>query len=64
MCKMVASEICNKVAYDATQLHGGAGFMMDSTVTRLYGDARVMTIGEGASEVQQMLIGRSLGLQV
>lgn len=64
MCKLVASEICNKVAYDATQLHGGAGFMMDSAVTRLYGDARVMTIGEGASEVQQMLIGRSLGLKV
>ncbi|MFF2060102.1 acyl-CoA dehydrogenase family protein [Rhodococcus qingshengii] len=62
MSKLVASELANKVAYQATQLHGGYGFMEDSIVTRLYRDARILTIGEGSSQVQRMLIARSLGL--
>lgn len=62
MSKLVASELANKVAYQATQLHGGYGFMEDSVVTRLYRDARILTIGEGSSQVQRMLIARSLGL--
>jgi alkylation response protein AidB-like acyl-CoA dehydrogenase len=61
LCKLVASELANKVAYKATQLHGGYGFMEDSTVTRLYRDARILTIGEGTSQVQRMLIARSMG---
>ncbi|GAA4025132.1 acyl-CoA dehydrogenase family protein [Streptomyces plumbiresistens] len=62
LSKLVASELANKVAYRATQLHGGYGFIEDSVVTRLYRDARILTIGEGTSEVQRMLIARSLGL--
>ncbi|HTC80499.1 MAG TPA: acyl-CoA dehydrogenase family protein, partial [Acidimicrobiia bacterium] len=62
--KLMASELANKVAYQASQLHGGYGFMDDSDVTRHYRDARILTIGEGTSEVQRMLIARGLGLPV
>ena len=61
ICKLVASELANKVAYKATQLHGGYGFMDEYEVTRHYRDARVLTIGEGTSEIQRLLIARSLG---
>ncbi|MGH9037152.1 MAG: acyl-CoA dehydrogenase family protein, partial [Acidimicrobiia bacterium] len=49
ICKLIASELANQVAYTATQLHGGYGFMDDSAVTRHYADARILTIGEGTS---------------
>ena len=62
--KLVASELANKVAYQATQLHGGYGFIDESDATRHYRDARILTIGEGTSEVQRMLIARGLGLPV
>ncbi|MGH7747612.1 MAG: acyl-CoA dehydrogenase family protein, partial [Candidatus Dormibacteria bacterium] len=62
ICKLVASELANQVAYLATQLHGGLGFVDDSAVTRHYADARILTIGEGTSEIQRLLIARSLGL--
>lgn len=62
--KLMASELANKVAYQASQLHGGYGFMDDSDVGRHYRDARILTIGEGTSEVQRMLIARGLGLPV
>jgi short/branched chain acyl-CoA dehydrogenase len=62
--KLMASELANQVAYKASHLHGGYGFMDDSHVARHYRDARILTIGEGTSEVQRMLIARSLGLPV
>ncbi|HYH51878.1 MAG TPA: acyl-CoA dehydrogenase family protein [Acidimicrobiia bacterium] len=62
--KLMASELANKVAYQASHLHGGYGFMDDSHVGRHYRDARILTIGEGTSEVQRMLIARGLGLPV
>jgi len=62
ICKFMASEIANQVSYRATQLHGGYGFVDETDVTRHYRDARILTIGEGTSEVQRMLIARSLGL--
>ncbi len=61
LCKLVASELANKVAYKATELHGGYGFIDEYDVTRHYRDARILTIGEGTSEVQRMLIARSMG---
>ncbi len=64
IAKLVASELANQVAYTATQLHGGYGFMDDSAVTRHYADARILTIGEGTSEIQRLLIARSLGLPI
>jgi alkylation response protein AidB-like acyl-CoA dehydrogenase len=62
--KLMASELANKVAYQASHLHGGYGFMDDSHVSRHYRDARILTIGEGTSEVQRMLIARGLGMPV
>jgi short-chain 2-methylacyl-CoA dehydrogenase len=64
ICKYVTTELANKAAYIATQLHGGYGFMNESRVARHYADARVLTIVEGTSEIQRMLIARSLGLPV
>ncbi|MGQ0624829.1 MAG: acyl-CoA dehydrogenase family protein [Sporichthyaceae bacterium] len=62
--KLVASEAANKAAYLATQLQGGYGFIEETATTRHYQDARILTIGEGTSHVQRMLIARSLGLPV
>lgn len=62
MAKLMASEIANEVAYRATQLHGGYGFVDETAVTRHYRDARILTIGEGTSEVQRIVLARSLGL--
>jgi alkylation response protein AidB-like acyl-CoA dehydrogenase len=64
VAKLMASELANQVAYKASHLHGGYGFMDDSHVARHYRDARILTIGEGTSEVQRMLIARGLGLPV
>jgi short-chain 2-methylacyl-CoA dehydrogenase len=64
IAKLVASELANKAAYQATQLQGGYGFIQETAATRHYQDARILTIGEGTSEIQRMLIARGLGLQV
>ena len=58
--KLTACEIANQVAYEATQLHGGYGFMAETDVVRHYQDARVLTIAEGTSEVQRLLLARYL----
>lgn len=52
MIKYYASEMCNKVAYDAIQVFGGAGYMRDHEVERIYRDARITTIYEGTSQLQ------------
>lgn len=51
MLKAYACDIAQEVMYDCVQLHGGMGFMEESTIERMYRDARVLTIGGGASEV-------------
>ncbi|KEI89958.1 acyl-CoA dehydrogenase [Clostridium botulinum B2 433] len=56
MAKYYASEIANEVAYKALQLHGGYGFMKDYPIERMYRDARITSIYEGTSQVQQMVI--------
>lgn len=58
--KLYASEMCNRVVAWAVQIHGGYGYSTEYTVERLYRDARVTTIYEGTSEVQKMVIARSL----
>ena len=60
MAKLFASEMAEKVCSDAIQVHGGAGYMADFPVERLWRDVRVCKIYEGASDIQRMLIGRSL----
>jgi 3-(methylthio)propanoyl-CoA dehydrogenase len=52
LLKLISSEYCNQVAYDALQVHGGAGFMKDFPVERIYRDARITTIYEGTSQLQ------------
>ena len=49
-------------ARDATQIHGGYGFMNEYPVARMWRDSKILEIGEGTSEVQRMLIARELGL--
>ncbi len=58
MAKLFASEVANRAAYKAVQIHGGAGYLKDSTVERLYRDARVTTLYEGTSEIQRLIIAR------
>ncbi|MCW5611750.1 MAG: acyl-CoA dehydrogenase family protein [Rubrivivax sp.] len=64
MAKYYCTEIGTEVANTAIQIHGGWGFMDDCAVSRYYRDNRVCTIGDGSSQIQQLLIARSLGLDV
>ncbi|AKN16599.1 acyl-CoA dehydrogenase family protein [Mycobacterium haemophilum] len=63
IAKMIASEAAMDNARDATQIHGGYGFMNEYPVARHYRDSKILEIGEGTTEVQLMLIARSLGLR-
>jgi alkylation response protein AidB-like acyl-CoA dehydrogenase len=60
--KLYASEMVNRVAAKAVQIHGSVGYSRETDVERMYRDARVFTIYEGTSEVQRMIIARDLGL--
>lgn len=59
-CVLYASEQAMVQAHQAVQAFGGAGFLADSTVSRLFRDAKLMEIGAGTSEIRRMLIGREL----
>lgn len=58
IAKLIATEMAERVARDAIQIHGGYGYSSEYPVERIYRDARLMTIGEGTSEMQRMIIGR------
>ena len=60
MAKFYASEIATTATNEAIQIHGGYGFMKEFPVEKLYRDVKLMTIGEGTSEVQKMVIARNL----
>ena len=62
IAKLVASEAAMDNARDATQIHGGYGFMNEYSVARHYRDSKILEIGEGTTEVQLMLIARELGV--
>ncbi|GAA3968523.1 acyl-CoA dehydrogenase family protein [Gordonia caeni] len=62
IAKMISSEAAMDNARTATQIHGGYGFMNEYPVARHYRDSKILEIGEGTTEVQLMLIARSLGL--
>ncbi|WP_103501804.1 MULTISPECIES: acyl-CoA dehydrogenase family protein [unclassified Streptomyces] len=62
MAKLYSSEIAVTNAREATQIHGGYGFMNEYPVARMWRDSKILEIGEGTSEVQRMLIARQLGL--
>jgi alkylation response protein AidB-like acyl-CoA dehydrogenase len=60
MAKLFTSEEANKVAYLALQIHGGYGYSKEYTIERVYRDARVLSIYEGTSEIQRLVIARNL----
>ena len=60
MAKMYASEVCVKVANEALQIHGGYGYTKDFPVEKFYRDAKLCTIGEGTTEIQKLVISRSI----
>ena len=64
MAKVFASEVAMKAATKALQIHGGAGYITEFPIERIFRDAKLTEIGEGTSEIQRMVIARDiLGLQ-
>jgi short-chain 2-methylacyl-CoA dehydrogenase len=64
IAKLFSSEAAVDNAREATQIHGGYGFMNEFPVARFWRDCKILEIGEGTSEVQRMLIARELGVNV
>lgn len=60
MAKLFATEMAERVCRNAIQIHGGYGYSREYPVERIYRDARLMTIGEGTSEIQRMVIARNI----
>jgi len=60
IAKLFATEMAERVARNALQVHGGYGYSQEYPVERIYRDARLMTIGEGTSEMQRLVISRLL----
>ncbi|HEY8665641.1 MAG TPA: acyl-CoA dehydrogenase family protein [Tepidisphaeraceae bacterium] len=65
MAKLFASEAAVRIAGEAVQIHGGYGFIKDYPVEKFYRDVKLCTIGEGTSEIQRLVIARTIsGVQV
>ena len=62
MAKNFATDVSDRITYDATQILGGMGFMRESLVERLYRDNRILSIGGGTREVMNEIISKQLGL--
>jgi alkylation response protein AidB-like acyl-CoA dehydrogenase len=62
IAKLYASEVAVTNAREATQVHGGYGFMNEFPVARFWRDSKILEIGEGTSEIQRLVIARELGL--
>jgi butyryl-CoA dehydrogenase len=60
MAKLFATERAMEAAHQAIQIHGGYGIISDYPVARAFGDAKVLEIVEGTSEIQRMIISREL----
>lgn len=60
MAKLFATEMAERVTRNAIQIHGGYGYSREYPLERIYRDARLMTIGEGTSEIQRLVIARKL----
>ena len=61
MAKLYASEVMGRVVSEAVQLHGGYGLMKEYNVERFFRDQKLLTIGEGTSEIQRLVIARHIG---
>jgi alkylation response protein AidB-like acyl-CoA dehydrogenase len=62
MAKYYSAEVADYVTREAVQIHGGYGYIVEYPVERYYRDAKLASITEGTSEIQQLIIGRELGL--
>jgi butyryl-CoA dehydrogenase len=60
MAKLYASEVAERAAFKAVQIHGGYGYSREYPVERIYRDQRLCTIGEGTSEIQRLVIARQI----
>ncbi|MGQ9768462.1 MAG: acyl-CoA dehydrogenase family protein, partial [Anaerolineae bacterium] len=60
IAKLVATEMAERVARNAIQIHGGYGYSSEYPLERIYRDARLMTIGEGTSEMQRLIMARTI----
>jgi alkylation response protein AidB-like acyl-CoA dehydrogenase len=60
MAKLFASEMAERVCFNAIQIHGGYGYSAEYPVELIYRDQRLMTIGEGTSEMLRLVIARSV----
>lgn len=60
MAKLYASEVANRAASQAVQIHGGYGYVRESEISRFYADAKILEIGEGTNEIQRNVIARAL----
>jgi len=60
MAKLFATEVSERVCRNAIQIHGGYGYSREYEVERMYRDTRLMSIGEGTSEIQRMVIARTI----
>ncbi len=60
IAKLYATEVSEKICRDAIQILGGNGYSSEFPVERYYRDTRLLTIGEGTSEIQRMVIARSI----
>ncbi|MFD3606449.1 acyl-CoA dehydrogenase family protein, partial [Streptomyces sp. NPDC058656] len=60
MAKLFASEVANRAASQAVQIHGGYGYVRESEISRFYADAKILEIGEGTNEIQRDVIARAL----
>jgi alkylation response protein AidB-like acyl-CoA dehydrogenase len=64
MAKLYASEVANRAASASLQIHGGYGYIRESTISRFYADAKILEIGEGTSEIQRNVIARALSAKL
>jgi len=60
MAKIFATQICDKVCFDAVQIHGGYGYMREYLVERLYRDSRILSIGGGTTEIMKEIIAKRI----
>jgi alkylation response protein AidB-like acyl-CoA dehydrogenase len=60
MAKVFASEVAMKVTTKSLQIHGGAGYITEFPIERMFRDAKLTEIGEGTSEVQRMVIAQDI----